>query len=123
MDDSTALIQAAQHGHETTVQLLLDRGANIHVKNFYGRTALDLAADNGRESTVRLLLNRGKFEARDTNVWTALLVAADSGHVSTVRLLLDRGVNVNGKDRWGTGGGRRPCSGLPITDMKPRRDC
>ena len=95
--NKTPLIIAAEGGNDATVQLLLDRRADIAslTKNKLRQTALHNAASNGRETTVRLLLDRGaNIEALKFHGWTALHNAAFNGHNSTVRLLLDRGANI-----------------------------
>jgi len=57
--DETPLICAAINGRESTVKLLLARGANVNARDFLGRSALDYAALNGRIRIVRLLLDKG----------------------------------------------------------------
>ena len=47
-----ALRQAATYGHMETVELLLDRGANIRAEDDY---AIRWAARNGVRETVKLL--------------------------------------------------------------------
>jgi ankyrin repeat protein len=46
-------------GHETVVELLLEKGADLECKSNYGETPLCQAAQNGHEAVVRLLLERG----------------------------------------------------------------
>ena len=52
---SAALHRAAVSGHEAVVWLLLEKGAEVNVKNKYGSTALHWAAEGGHEAVVRLL--------------------------------------------------------------------
>ena len=52
----TALILAADSGHERVVELLLRRGAAINLQDSIGGTALMLAAHNGHERVVELLI-------------------------------------------------------------------
>lgn len=55
----TALHMAAKNGHEATVRLLLERGADINKLSRSGqRTALQLAVIDKHESVIRLLLER-----------------------------------------------------------------
>ena len=42
-DGTTALMNAAMHGNDKIVQLLLSRGANKDTKDTWNRTALQLA--------------------------------------------------------------------------------
>ncbi|KAA0153563.1 hypothetical protein FNF29_02952 [Cafeteria roenbergensis] len=99
---STALVLAAERGHKDTVELLLDRGADIEVKDRYGSTALVLAAERGHKDTVELLLDRGAdIEVKDRYGSTALMFAAECGHKDTVELLLDRGADPEAKTTAG----------------------
>ena len=50
----TALMWAANRGHEAVVRLLLEQGANIDAKDEIGETALMRAAHGGTEIIVRL---------------------------------------------------------------------
>ncbi len=60
-------------GHDITVKLLLDRGAQIEASNKDGLTALHWASSNGHDATVKLLLDRGaQIEASNKDGLTAL---------------------------------------------------
>ncbi|KAL9570475.1 hypothetical protein ACKAV7_005406 [Fusarium commune] len=98
----TALLWAAEHGHEAIVRLLLDRGAYTEaVDKWEGRTPLSWAAERGHEVVVQLLLDwDGYIEAADDDGWTPLLRAAENGHEAIVRLLLDRGAHAEAVDKW-----------------------
>jgi ankyrin repeat protein len=56
---SDAMYSAARNGHDAVVTFLLDRGARVDAKGFFGATGLHWAAINGHRSTVDLLLSRG----------------------------------------------------------------
>lgn len=53
----SAVVYAAKQGHTTTVQLLLDHGVDISIKDELGRTALKYASDRGFKEIEELLLN------------------------------------------------------------------
>lgn len=55
LNGSTALIIAANRGHEDAVSCLLRANASIHIKNKKKRTALDEAAKRGHTSLVTML--------------------------------------------------------------------
>ena len=95
-DEWTALLWASKNGHTATVDLLLNRGADIHAKNKNEFTALHWAAWNGHTATVELLLNCGAdIHARNNDGETALHRAAWKGHTATVDLLLERGADIH----------------------------
>ena len=56
---STALYAAARNGHTAVVEYLLDHGATIDTRGFFGGTGLHWAAINGHRDTVELLIARG----------------------------------------------------------------
>ena len=57
--DLTALLIAAEYGHDELVKLLLDRGADVNAQGGEHDNALQAASSRGHEQTVRLLLDRG----------------------------------------------------------------
>ena len=59
--------------YDVQVKLLLDHGAAIEQRNYYGLTALHRAAEEGRLQVVRLLLARGAdVQAQDCDGGRAL---------------------------------------------------
>jgi ankyrin repeat protein len=102
-EDQTRLFWAAKMGHETDVQLLLEKGARLESKNSFGQTALSWAAGFGREGIVRLLLKNGaEPNFKDKYGRTPLSWAARAGHEATVRQLLEKGAELESKDnRYG----------------------
>lgn len=57
MDDGASpLYIACQYGHNSTVQLLLNNGADINLCNIYGLTHLCIARQKGHDNNVQLLL-------------------------------------------------------------------
>jgi ankyrin repeat protein len=55
----TALHEAAGHGREEVVRVLLKRGANVGSKDYEGRTPFQLASVGGHKATVKLLSEYG----------------------------------------------------------------
>lgn len=56
---SDAFYIACRNGHTDVARMLLDRGADINFRGFFGGTALHWAAGNGHRETVEFLLERG----------------------------------------------------------------
>ena len=100
----TALISAAEQGHEAMVRLLLGQGAGLNATGHghYSWTALMRAAKYGHEVVVRLLLQKGAdVNAKDKYGETALVYAAISGQEAVIRLLLEKGADINAKNKKG----------------------
>ena len=97
------LLWAARNGHESVVNILLDRGANVAAKNNEGVTALYWAANNGHTSILLLLLKKGaNCRPKDKIGWTPLHRATFNGHTNVVRVLLDNGADIEATDdtKW-----------------------
>src|SRR4051812_24915522 len=78
----TPLSWAAENGHEATVKLLLEKGADIESKERFGKTPLPLAANRGHEAVVKLLLEKGaEINLKDK---TPLLWATRNGHEAVI---------------------------------------
>ena len=96
----TPLINAAEHGHDTIVDMLISGQADVSVKTDEGWTALHVAAQNNRVVIVGMLLAAGLDP--DISVWmngiTPCLLAAARGHHSIMKLLLKKGCHVNHAD-------------------------
>ena len=94
----TALIWAAERGHESVVRLLLEKGADIEAKAIYGHTALHKAVQFGHEAVVRLLLeNKADIEVKDINRRTVLYWPVYFAHEAIMRLLLEKGADIEAK--------------------------
>ena len=96
---STALIAAAENGHEECVNFLIRVGADVNKKGKYGATGLILAAKNGHDGCVNTLIKAGANVNTGIGYGSsALTVAARYDHVKCVNLLIKGGASVNASD-------------------------
>jgi uncharacterized protein YecT (DUF1311 family) len=96
---------------------LLDAGADVNARNFFGKTPLMAAAHMNRPDSVRVLLERNADVNARTDAdekWcsgyalerrqrTPLMYAAENAGLETIRLLLDAGADAMAKDSQGNG--------------------
>jgi ankyrin repeat protein len=81
-------MNSAKAGNTKVVELFLQAGMDVNVKNGDGQTALMLAAYSGHTDTVKLLLKHGAFiNVVDKFGDSALSWAAAENHTDIVTLL------------------------------------
>jgi len=98
----TAVILAAYHGHESSVQLLLDHGADSCAKDNHGNTALMGALFKGELSIARTLAAAPcDPDERNNAGQTAAMYAALFGRVEIIKQLKDRGADLDTRDAAG----------------------
>ncbi|SFW14274.1 ankyrin repeat domain-containing protein [Nitrosovibrio sp. Nv17] len=97
---NTLLMVAIRHKNTRLVDLLIDAGARLNLRNRHGETAIMLASYGGLYDVVKKLYLRGA-EVNHPG-WNPLLYAATSGHPKIVRLLLEGGVPVDAASDNGT---------------------
>ena len=97
--DHRALIDAVELGHQESVCLLLEAGADPNKPDHLGKIALSIAARKGYLDIVRnLLLAGADVNAMSTVIGvglTPLHEAASKGHSEIVRLLLTAGADLH----------------------------
>ncbi|UKZ61775.1 uncharacterized protein TrAtP1_003034 [Trichoderma atroviride] len=92
---------AAKHQQESIIKLLLDKGAEVDLKNKYGPILLRWAARGGHRGFAEWLIDRGvevdskSFSYGDL---TPVSIASSYGNEDIFRLLLEKGANVEAKD-------------------------
>jgi ankyrin repeat protein len=116
-DNDTALHRAIEgkgceyrrwfNGRLSLASLLLEWGARVHAKDYYGRTPLHLAADKGDSTLIQLLLDhKADVNAIKDTGETPLYLAVQCSNwdrfcPTAVKILLDHGADVNAVDDEG----------------------
>ena len=85
---------AAQKGHGSVLQILIDHNVDINERDTNGATALHLAVENGHEATARLLLQHGAdMNACDSHGRSPFYLAVSLGDEDVVRMFLLHGAD------------------------------
>jgi ankyrin repeat protein len=84
-----AIQLASFAGNEWMVQVLIEAGASVNLKDEMGKTALQVALDLGYTKIVQMLITAG------AEVHEALRCALASGQERAIRVLIEAGVDVN----------------------------
>ncbi|KAN0114628.1 Ankyrin repeat-containing domain protein [Hyaloscypha variabilis] len=93
---------AAWRGHDSSLEILLESGVDLHILSLDGFNLLGAACDQGRENVVSLLLSKGfQVDAPGFGGAPALETAALMGHEKVVQILLNHGADVNLKNEYG----------------------
>ena len=98
----TALTKASAQGHNLIVDILLNNGADIDLKNRDGYSALMVAILKSKQETATLLVERGaNLNLTTYHRDTALMLTARTGNIQIARLLLDRGASIDHQNYTG----------------------
>ena len=85
----TALTIAADKGHYRFVELLLNRKAQVDVRNKKGNSSLWLAANGGHLDVVQLLYSSGAdIDSQDNRKVSCLMAAFRKGHSKVVKWMV-----------------------------------
>ncbi|NBX71365.1 ankyrin repeat domain-containing protein, partial [bacterium] len=92
----------AKQGSLELIQILLEAGAAVDLKDSYGHTALTRAAREGHLAVVQVLLEAGAtVDLQDNTRMTALMYAAQERHLAVVQALLEARAAVDLQDFLG----------------------
>jgi ankyrin repeat protein len=101
-DGMTLLMIATKEGFRDIFEILLNKGADVNLKDAGGLTPLMIAVTRGNSEFINTLINKGaNVNIQDEHGVTALMNAVENGDISTVQLLLAHGANVNVRDEKG----------------------
>ncbi|MHA7841558.1 MAG: ankyrin repeat domain-containing protein [Gammaproteobacteria bacterium] len=98
----TSFLCAAVQNQQNVLELLQEKGANIHAVDKYGDNALHLASTySDNLSTVEWLLALNEFDIGSRNSFgqTAFMRAAQKGQQAILRVFENHGANVHAVDR------------------------
>ncbi|KAM0262478.1 hypothetical protein ACHAQJ_001732 [Trichoderma viride] len=96
----TGLHLAAFFGIRKMVDLFVQQGQDLNLKDIYGLTPLIYTAMKGHEGISRLLLEKGaRVDYKGSRERGALHWAVECGHETIVQLLLEEGADIEGNWR------------------------
>jgi len=96
------LLNVSNSGDTKKLKLLIDSGADVNVKNKYGKTSLTIASYKGFTEIVKLLLESGADpNTQDKEENSSLIYASYKGFTEIVKILLESGADINYKDYLG----------------------
>ncbi|KAF8146690.1 ankyrin repeat-containing domain protein [Mycena galopus ATCC 62051] len=96
VENSTPLIHATSWGHQETVQLLLEKGANVDLGGQGYDSALGTACYQSHQEIARLLLENGAdVDLGGGEYGSPLGTACYQGNQEIAQLLLEKGADVN----------------------------
>ena len=86
---------ASRHRHLDLVEVLLEVGVDVNVRNTEEETPLHITSGRGNLEVSRFLIKRGAdVNCCDNRGWTPLHAATRNGHLDVVRLLLNHAVYI-----------------------------
>ena len=95
-------LASAVDGDVAMVEDLLEKGADIGVRDTIFYTALHHSACRDNVVMAQLLIKKGaNMEAKTIDGWTPLLLAASRGRKRIVQLLLETGADIESTDKQG----------------------
>jgi ankyrin repeat protein len=102
-DGLAPLHYAAREGHEGLIYFLLERKANVNIKNSSGATPLHEAVRSGNVNVMGLIIRRGaEINAQDAKGNSALHIAVPpQNHQAAIKLLLKSGIDPHLRDDYG----------------------
>ncbi|CAF1088242.1 unnamed protein product [Adineta steineri] len=99
-DGKTPLHLAAEQGHASCIQMLLNYGANVLLVNYLGQLPLHSAIQNGHSQCADLLIKNSitymtEFHSVLLRRQSPLITACQNGFVDIVQLLISQNIGVD----------------------------
>jgi ankyrin repeat protein len=101
-DKFTLLHRASYCGQVEVVRLIVNRGADINIRDVNNNTALHLAAESGSVDIIQLLLDKEmSVDLTNKHGSTPLHVSAQFGKLEATKTLVERGAAINKTNKSG----------------------
>jgi len=98
----TLLHRASHCGQVEVVRLIVNRGANINIRDANKNTVLHIAAEKGSVDIMKLLLDKGmSVNLTDTEESTPLHLSAQFSNLEATKFLVERGAAINNTNKYG----------------------
>lgn len=95
-------IMYAARSNNSILQLLIERGANVHATSIKGETPLHIAVSYGFFDNTKLLLEKGsKIDCVDQEGNTPLHCAGVYHELDIFKMLIDKGASIHVKNKLG----------------------
>ncbi|XP_071105461.1 uncharacterized protein [Haliotis cracherodii] len=98
---STPVMMAAIKGHQSVVDLLVSKQADLTLVDKDGNSALHLACRGGNKAIVQHLVSPSNINTRGQNGRTPVMMAAFQGHQSVFELLVSKQADLTLVDKDG----------------------
>ncbi|MHC1704799.1 MAG: ankyrin repeat domain-containing protein [Tenuifilaceae bacterium] len=99
----TAIQTAIEYSNFSLVNFLIEKNADLNVRNIFGRTLLHSAAHTGNTDLAKSLIEKGlDVNAKDNDGATPLIYAASNGEYEMFKLLIEKGAEISIKENDGS---------------------
>jgi ankyrin repeat protein len=102
--DGKLFLWAVNNGYAPVVEFLIERGADVNIKDQSGKPPIFIAAKKGHAGIVKLLVGRSTdidFQDPRGPYMTALIIAVEKGYHTIAEILIENGANMNAGDIMG----------------------
>ncbi len=103
-NNTSPLLYAFHFDNLKAVEILVNSGADVSIKDYYGKNALMYACvslDDSEISLLKKIIRKKDINSKDSGNSTPLMHAAGTGHLEAVKLLIKKGADINAVDNKG----------------------